>query len=217
MTYVADFGPATAVRITGARISAYAFALSPMNFVRLACLSSLAALCAPALAAPVCFRATLAVPATTEGLYVNLVTGVSGANEASVPGFDIDLYAVANTEPSGQLRFYWGPMSTGGAGVAVTGDVYARLGDDVVIGPESIFTRAAFAGDTSAWQANVTGFLGLRFRDEANGNIRYGWLELMTSAPIGFPANILGWCYEDTGGPISTPGGDTLFKTGFEG
>lgn len=165
------------------------------------------------------FDRDLAVPQTTEGLYVNLVNAVSGQSEASVPGFDLDIYAAASTVPSDQLKFYWGPSSTGGAGVASVGDTYAVLADGAVIGPESLFTRAAFTGNTEAWQAGVDGYLGLRFRDEASGDIRYGWLRLLTSAPLGFPALIDSWCYEDSGAAItiSTPPSDVLFRDGFEG
>ena len=56
-----------------------------------------------AAAAEACFAdVNLAVPATTEGLYVNLVNGTSGQTEAAVPGFDIDIYAAASTDPSGR-------------------------------------------------------------------------------------------------------------------
>jgi len=167
-----------------------------------------------------CFAAqNLPVPQTTEGLYVNLVTASSGQTEASVPGFDIDLYAAASSVPSDQLKYYWGPSSNGGAGVATVGDTYAVLAGGAVIGPESLFTRAAFTGNTEAWQAGVSGYLGLRFRDEASGAIRYGWLQLSTSAPLGFPALIEGWCYEDSGAAITIPSlpTDVLFRNGFEG
>jgi hypothetical protein len=168
-------------------------------------------------AAEVCFTGiNLAVPATTEGLYVNLANGNSGPTEAAVPGFDIDIYAAASTNPSGQLRFYWGPPSTGGAGVATVGDTYAVLGDDQPIGPDSLFTRAAFTGDTAAWQAGVTGYLGLRFRDESDAGIKYGWLQLTTSPALGFPTTINGWCHEASGSAISTPATGLLFASGFE-
>lgn len=163
-----------------------------------------------------CQTVNLAVPATTEGLYVNLVTGQSGTSEASVPGFDVDIYAAASTNPSGQLRFYWGPSSTGGAGVAVTGDVYALLAPGDLIGPASLYTRAAFTGDTSAWQAGAVGYLGLRFRDERDGGIKYGWMLLGTTAPLGFPATISGWCFEDSGAEIRIPLPGSVFANGFE-
>ncbi|MCB1599828.1 MAG: hypothetical protein R3F18_08830 [Lysobacterales bacterium] len=162
--------------------------------------------------------ANLDVPATSEGLYVNLVTGVSGTTEASVPGFDIDIYAAVSTNPSGQMRFYWGPTATGGAGVVSSGDSYLALGPGVIIGPDSIFSRAAFTGDTSAWQVGTTAYLGMRFLNESGASTTYGWIQFGTSAPLGFPATILSWCYEDSGAAITTPGGtpDSVFADGFE-
>ena len=162
--------------------------------------------------------AELSVPATTEGLYVNLVTSVSGQTEASVPGFDIDIYASANSVPSDQLKFYWGSAANNGAGVASAGDTYALLGSGAVVGPSSLFTRAAFTGDTSVWQAGATGYLGVRFRLEPGTEIRYGWVLLTTTAPLGFPATIHGWCFEDSGAAIITPAliETRIFSDGFE-
>lgn len=191
-----------------------------MTIRSLSCCASLLLFTSGADATVMCMSdANLDVPATTEGLYLNLVTGVSGQSEGSVPGFDVDIYAAANTVPSDQLKFYWGAASTGGAGVASSGDVYAVLGSAQLIGPDSLFTRAAFAGDTSGWQAGTTAYLGLRFRNEAAaGAIHYGWLQLQTTAPLGFPARILSWCYEDSGAAISTPTvpAPVLFANGFE-
>jgi hypothetical protein len=173
----------------------------------------------PVQAAVVCSpMVNLDVPATTEGLYVNFITGVSGLTQSVVPGFDFDPYAAANTNPSGQLKFYWGPSSNGGAGVVSSGDSYAVLGPNVSIGPDSLFTRAGFTGDTSAWLAGTSGYLGMRFLSETPGIIVYGWLALTTTAPLGFPAMIEGWCYEDSGAAIATPDPrpDAIFADGFE-
>lgn len=177
------------------------------------------AFCSSAHAAVICSpMSNLDVPATTEGLYLNLITGTFGTSEAVVPGFDINIYAAASTNPGGQMKFYWGPESTNGAGVAISGDTYAVLGPNVEIGPGSIFTRAAFTGDTSAWLAGTSGFLGMRFRDETAATIVYGWLALATTATLGFPATIEGWCYEDSGEAIVTPDvrPDQIFANGFE-
>lgn len=179
----------------------------------------LLAVVASAHATVICSPMTnLDVPATSEGLYVNLISGVSGTSEGAVPGFDIDIYAAINTKPSGQMKFYWGSVSTGGAGVASSGDTYAVLGPNVSIGSDSTFTRAAFSGDTSAWMAGTSGYLGMRFKDEATTAIVYGWLALSTTAPLGFPATIEGWCYEDSGAAIVTPDPqpDQIFANGFE-
>lgn len=189
------------------------------RFLFLCLTAPLVLLCSDAGAAEQCVSGlALEVPATSEGLYVNLVNGVSGQTEASVPGFDIDIYAAVSTVPSGQLKFYWGSAATLGAGVASAGDTYAVLGAGQLIGPESLFTRAAFTGDTSAWQVGVSGFLGLRFRNETTGTTQYGWMLLSTSATLGFPATINGWCYEDSGAAITTPlpVEPPVFVDGFE-
>ncbi|HWS27567.1 MAG TPA: hypothetical protein VN259_13490 [Xanthomonadales bacterium] len=156
----------------------------------------------------------LAVPATTEGLYVNVVSGASGFTEGSVPGFDVDIYASASSVPGDQLKFYWGSAANGGAGVVSAGDSYAVLSSGQVIGPDSLFSRAAFTGDTTVWQAGITGYLGMRFLNESAGIVNYGWMLLTTTAPLGFPATIGGWCYENSGAAItiSVP----LFANGFE-
>jgi hypothetical protein len=176
----------------------------------------------PAPAALVCFDAQdLAVPATSEGLYVNFSTGVSGTSESAVPGFDFDPYAAVSSTPADQLRFYWGSATTGNAGVASSGDRYALLPAGSVVGPASLFTRAGFTGDTSVWtSAATTGHLGMRFRNEGTGTINYGWVTLTTTPPLGFPMTIHGWCYDDTGSsvaiaPVST--GDPIFSDAFGG
>ncbi|HWU53795.1 MAG TPA: hypothetical protein VN153_13395 [Tahibacter sp.] len=176
----------------------------------------------PAPAALVCSPAlNLPVPATSEGLYVNFSTGVSGTSESAVPGFDFDPYAAVSSTPSDQLRFYWGSATTGNAGVASSGDRYALLSAGSVVGPASLFTRAGFTGDTSAWTSELTtGYLGMRFLNEATSAINYGWVLLTTTPPLGFPMTIHGWCYDDTGAgiaiaPVSVS--DPIFSDTFGG
>lgn len=169
----------------------------------------------------VCFhQQDIEIPQTGEGVYVNLVTGAHGGSEGAVPGFDFDPYAAQNSTPVNQLKFYWGSASSGGAGVASSGDRYAVLAPGDTVGAGSLFTRAAFTGDTSVWQAGVTaGYLGVRFKNEATDAINYGWVRLTTSAPIGFPATLIDWCYEDAGNDIviADEDTDTIFCDGFDG
>lgn len=174
---------------------------------------------ANAFAAQVCSQSPiLNLPATGEGLYINLVTNVSAPTEAGAPGFDFNPYAAQSSLPEGQLKFYWGPSSNNGAGVVTSGDTYAVLGGGQVIGPSSTFSRAALAGDTSAWQAGFGGFLGVRFQEEPSNALRYGWIRLTTSPPLGFPASVETWCYEDSGAAITTPVPTEapMFANGFE-
>lgn len=176
------------------------------------CVSAGAAQAAAVCSSPV----NLVVPATGEGLYVNFVTGGSGEAESQVPGFDLDIYAQQLSNPAGQLRFYWGASTTGGAGGATAGDTYVVLAPGDVVGTNRLFSRAGANGNTTAWQAGVTGFLGVRFKNEGTGVINYGWVKLATTAPLGFPATIVEWCYDDTGGPIATDLSGDIFTDGFE-
>jgi len=174
-----------------------------------------------ALAAVVCMTdQNLAVPQDSEGVYINLVTGDNAGSESAVPGFDFDPYAAVSTNPTLQLKFYWGSASNNGAGVASAGDAYAVLAGGDVIDAGSPFTRAGFSGDTSAWQAGVEGYLGMRFTNEATATLTYGWVRLSTTAPLGFPATVLDWCYEDSGAGITIPAApddDRVFCDGFDG
>lgn len=192
-------------------------------------------LAAPALAALVLFPGAataavvchagvnLAVPQTSEGLYVNFITRTSGLTEGSVPGFDFDPYAAANTVPADQLRFYWGALQSNpdmnNGGVVSSGNTYAVLQPGDSIGPASTFSRAAFTGDTAVWQAGLTGaYLGARFRNETTSVMNYGWVRLTTTPPQGFPLTVLDWCYEDSGATITIPPPppDQIFLDGFD-
>lgn len=190
-----------------------------MSVRSLLCVAAALYLCSlPAEAAPVCRHdVDLDIPATTEGLYINLLDGVSAPAESGAPGFDVDPYASASTSPADQLRFYWGASSTGNAGVVSAGDSYAVLAAGASIGPQQLFSRAGFTGDTSAWRAGVVrGNLGLRFHNEASGTINYGWLLISTTAGLGFPMTVHGWCFDDSGAAVTIPA-DALFADGYGG
>lgn len=172
----------------------------------------------PAQAAEVCSPLRdLDVPATGEGLYVNLITGVSAPAESGAPGFDIDPYARQIGDPPGQLKFYWGSAANGGAGVVSSGVIFAALQPGAVIGPDALFSRAGFDGDTTLWQAGLSrAYLGLRFKNEGSGAINYGWIRLSTQPPLGFPVTIHDWCYDDAGAPVTVPAPDAIYTDGFE-
>ena len=170
-------------------------------------------------AAIVCHEQELSVPQTGEGIYINFVTAQSGGSEGAVPGFDFNPYAQQSSTPPLQLRFYWGSPSTQGAGVASSGDRYAVLEAGDTIDASSLFTRMGAGGDTSAWQSGVdAGYLGVRFTNEATSLLSYGWVRLSTTAPLGFPASVIDWCYESSGAGITIPAAaDAIFCDGFDG
>ncbi|MEO6688413.1 MAG: hypothetical protein ABIS07_16055, partial [Dokdonella sp.] len=169
--------------------------------------SMLALIATPSRATIVCMtEQNIAIPQNGEGAYINFVSGVHAGSEGAVPGFDFDPYASQASQPVNQLKFYWGPSSKSGAGVVTSGDTYAVLFEGDTIGSGSLFSRAGFTGVTTAWQAGVTsGYLGLRFTNEATSTLTYGWVHLTTTAPLGFPMTVLDWCYEDDGSAITIP------------
>lgn len=172
----------------------------------------------PAHAAQICFFGQdIDVPATIEGIYLNLQNGMRGFTEGSVPGFDFNPYAAPGA--SNGLRFYWGATAAGNAGVASSGNIYAVLPSASVIGAANPYTDSGSAGTTANWTAGVTsGFLGVRFRNEITGLINYGGLHISTTAPLGFPMTVHSWCYEDSGGTavIGPLPLDELFDDGFD-
>lgn len=184
--------------------------LTPRLHARLSTYATLAgvALTAPALAPSVKASIvssgplTLAIPNTIDGVYINFVTGATGTSGGAVPGFDFNPYS-----GTGGLLFYWGgDAGAVNGGVASTANgPYLVLGAGSIVGPGSTFSQAANGAnaETAAFQAGVTGYLGVRFTNESTGATDYGYVHLQTTGATGFPATILDYAYENTGAAIT--------------
>lgn len=151
-----------------------------------------------AMAAIVCNAGTvpITVPNTTAGVYLNLVTGAAGL-AAAAPGWDVNLWG-SPTAPAG-LRFF----SSAAAGSQYVGAsaIINLLPPNTLVSAASTFTTS---GQSPAFQAGVTGgYFGIRFLDQASA-VRYGWVQMTTIGPTGFPATITGYCYQDDGTGITT-------------
>lgn len=144
----------------------------------------------------------IAIPATADGIYLNLITGVANASAAAVPGWDFNPYG------STGLLFYWGGTGALNAGVAsTTTGPYIVLSAGATIGPASTYSQSANGAnnETSAFRAGVNGYLGISFRNETTGVTNYGYIHLQTTAATGYPATILDWAYENSGAAITIP------------
>jgi hypothetical protein len=145
---------------------------------------------------------TIAVPATTGGVYLNLQTGASGATGSAVPGYDFNPYLASSGT---QLGFYWGPTATRGAGVGSTATTgpYLDLANGTVVSSASTFT-AAILGTTGSAYLTSAGphILGFRFINAA-GATNYGYMRLTTTPGVGLPATINGWVYDDAGAAVT--------------
>ncbi|MBN8481927.1 MAG: hypothetical protein J0L88_10110 [Xanthomonadales bacterium] len=149
-----------------------------------------------ALAAIVCNAGTvpIAVPATTAGVYLNLVTGASGT-AAATPGWDVNPWGATN------LGFF--ATAAAGNRYVGTGTVVSVLAAGTMIDASSPLTNAAANATGGGFLAGVTGgYLGVRFLDQASA-VRYGWVSLNTTGPNGVPATITGYCYQDDGTGIT--------------
>ena len=155
-------------------------------------------------------NANLAIPATTAGVYINLVTGATGSSGGAVAGWDFNPYLTASG-----LGFYWSPDLAGGlrgAAVAVGPSPNNNLAADLpfgsVVSAASLFTSAIQSASANYRDTGVS-YLGFRFVN--SGVMNYGYAAIQTSAANGFPATLLGWVYEDSGQsitvqPIPAPG-----------
>lgn len=166
-----------------------------MNMMTKGLLAATALVSLPSLAqaAPVITNVSIAVPATTSGVYINLVTGLVGTTPASVPGWDINPWG------SGSLFFY--SATTGG--IVVSGGTPADLAAGTVIGSGSTFATSPGAATlfTATAGSHVFGF---SFLNESTGIINYGYARITTTAGgNGRPATITQLVYDNSGAALT--------------
>ncbi|MDQ6654323.1 MAG: PEP-CTERM sorting domain-containing protein [Verrucomicrobiota bacterium] len=138
------------------------------------------------------------VPQTLAGIYLNFQTGVAGASAAASPGWDFNPYQISGTT---QLGFYWPQTPTGTSGGVGSGTSYTDLTNGSTVSSASTFILT-IAGTTPNFTTAGLHTLGFRFMNEATGIVNYGYLQIQTGAN-GFPAQIRGYRYENTGAAIT--------------
>jgi MYXO-CTERM domain-containing protein len=143
--------------------------------------------------------ANLVVPATIDGLYVNVETRTSGSAGSAVSGWDLNPYAATsltwfNATGTGMMRFPG--VTTGSAGNLALGTVVGAAGS---YGSGAVTVGAA-AGN---WQLNASNYFGFRFVG-ADGGTKYGWGRFVIGASIsGADRTIAEIAYEDSGASIN--------------
>ena len=152
-----------------------------------------------ALAAIVCATTPVSIPNNINGIYVNLVTNATGTGGAATAGWDFSAYGPS----SGNLTFYL-PPNGAVVGTSVTASVVAA---GTAIGPASTYTTTSTTANSiitpTAFRVGGTFMTGIRFLNEATSTVNYGWAELTTVGPGGFPATINRYCYENSGAAIN--------------
>lgn len=169
-----------------------------------AALAGAAAAVPSAEATVITFTTPISVPATTAGVYINLLTGATGTSSGAVPGWDFNPYLASGGT---QLGFYWSPTLIGGlrsGGVAsTTTGPYLSLAPGATVSSASIFTSAILGTTGSAFLTTGTHILGFRFVNENTGVFNFGYVTMTNTASNGFPTTILTWSFEDNGGAIT--------------
>ena len=159
--------------------------------------------------AAIVYRSTpVAIPGTFAGVYLNVFTGVAGANTTT--GWDLNPYY-------GGTALY---QATGAQWV-LNGASAANLAPGTVIGPTSTFgAGGGTAAGTPNFTPGVDGLIGFRFVEGTT--TYYGWARLNKAASPSGQGQFTNFAFEDTGGSIAAgavpaPGSIALMALGAVG
>ena len=146
-----------------------------------------------------------------DGSTFNFATGQFGTHSEYRPD-DINLY-LAN----GSMHAYWfGDWTHRAVGaVADSSGEFAVLQPGTTVGPSSNFATAPMP--MTKWLSGAEGYLGMAFENKNSGLLNYGWIQMSTSSPNGYPASWGSYCYDKTGAAITvSQSGDLIFDDRFE-
>ncbi len=146
----------------------------------------------------------LAIPATVDGIYLNVVTGATATSSPSPAGWDFNPWV------SGGFLTFFSSSAVGNTNQVVGAPAPAGatlLAAGAVIGPASTYAAAGVVSAPAFRVASTTSFVGFQFRNEATAATNYGYAQLTTTAATGSPAVITRYVYENTGLPITIAGG----------
>ncbi len=146
---------------------------------------------APSQATVIFTSTNLPVPATSAGLYLNFVTGVSNTNPASVLGWDVNPF-------SGNSLSIFSPTAPAGGAYVASGGL-SNLPSGTLIDVTSTYATGRTGADTQ-WALNSgNNLVGARFLNEVDGQVHYGWMRLSVGATT-LSRSITEYAYEDAAG-----------------
>jgi subtilisin family serine protease len=137
---------------------------------------------------------------TVDGSTFDFVTGVWGV-------YDVARIDDVNLYDFGQGMYaYWYADATaipGGAVVDGGGIDFAVLQPGDTVGPAATFNINSIA--MTNWLSGADGYIGVAFQNENTGQLNYGYIHLTTSSPVGFPAHVFEYGYDNSGAAITIP------------
>jgi len=167
----------------------------------------------------------LTIPSTTNGLYLNVVTGAlnepGNTGGGTVPGWDINPWS------SSALNYFNPAAPAGGVYVQrAGGGATANLPAGTLIDGASLYgnSAASTAGATPHLLNSNENLIGFRFQDETDGNCtKFGWFRVSLSTSLSSqPRALVEYAYDNTCGVgipagVPEPGSLALLAMGAAG
>jgi hypothetical protein len=140
---------------------------------------------------------SLAIPATTNGLYLNVVTGANNLPASgvgsTVPGWDINIWSTAG------IGFFSATTPAGGTYVVTTAGTVTNVAPGASIGSASTFGSGT-STVLAQWNLNSSSNLfGFRFLNETDGLVHYGWAQFAVGAAV-TDKTLIGYGYDSVAG-----------------
>jgi hypothetical protein len=149
-------------------------------------------------AAIVTWNSNLVIPATNEGMYINIVAQTFATDPAAVAGWDLNIYSASAPD---SLLFSNLPVAR-----TPSGDTVKNLAPGTVVnGSLNIGQAAGNVFDpslASGWQLNATNYFGFELLIGAASRYGYG---VMQVGATGADRTLLSLSYEDSGAAITIP------------
>ena len=156
----------------------------------------------------------LPIPATIDGVYMNVQTGAWSSTTTTPAGWDVNPYGTSTTAVSLFAATGTGYMRNPGT----TATAATRLEAGTVVGASAFFygnSSATIGSGIGQWSANSSGYFGFKFT-AADTATHYGWMQLSIGSNAG-TRTIVRYAWEDVantsltvGVPIPAPGAVAL-------
>lgn len=161
----------------------------------------------------------IAIPDNIDGVYLNVVTGASGA--IGPAGWDVNPYSAV----AGQFNLWGANTNTWFSTSGAVGGPYNLAAGTPIAGAAAAFFRPG-GGTNVGLEMNLNSsnnLLGFRFANEANGGqFHFGWMRLSFGATAG-QRSIVEYAYESVAetaipaGAVPAPGSLALLALGALG
>jgi hypothetical protein len=157
----------------------------------------------------------ISIPGNFAGVYLNLVTGLTGTSAASVPGHDFNPYYGGNRL---FMSNFLGNNAVGtGSGIAVA-NAPPQWFMGPVVGASSPFITSTDFPTMENFTPGSPGIIGVRFRRESDSMILYGAVGIIRSASNTTPGMISWYGYENFGATfVPVPGSLAMLALGALG